>query len=93
MRGNDKAERPITEVAEITKVQEFAELNRVNQLRSITITGDVDRTQGVTSNMIYHADIGDGKKSFMDYFNQDIKSKYPSVYIKFEKSAKQKRID
>ncbi|MDB4862152.1 efflux RND transporter permease subunit [Pirellulaceae bacterium] len=91
VRGNDKAERPISEVAEITKVREFAELNRVNQLRSITITGDVDRTQGVTSNMIYHADIGDGKKSFMDYYNQDIKEKYPNVYIKFEGQAQQQK--
>ncbi len=57
VRGNDKAERPITEVAEITKVREFAELNRVNQLRSITITGDVDRTQGVTPNQIFQQDM------------------------------------
>ena len=57
VRGNDKAERPITEVAEITKVREFAELNRVNQLRSITITGDIDRTKGVTSNQIYQQDM------------------------------------
>ncbi len=91
VRGNDNAERPITEVAEITKVREFAELNRVNQLRSITITGDVDATQGVTSNMIYYADLGDGKKSFVDYFRTDIEEKYPNVYIKFEGQAQQQK--
>ena len=91
VRGADKAERPITEVAEITKVREFAELNRVNQLRSITIAGDVDVTQGVTSNMIYYANIGDGKKSFMEYFQTDIKEKYPDVYIKFEGQAQQQK--
>ena len=31
VRGNDRAERPITEVAEIEKVREYSELNRVNQ--------------------------------------------------------------
>ena len=91
VRGNDKAERPITEVAEITKVREYAELNRVNQLRSITISGDVDATTGVNSNMIYHADIGDGKKSFVDFFNTDIKAKYPNVYIMFEGEAQQQK--
>ena len=91
VRGNDKAERPITEVAEITKVREFAELNRVNQLRSITITGDVDPTTKVNSNMIYYSEIGDGKKPFLEYFNTDIKSKYPNVYIKFEGQAQQQK--
>ncbi len=40
----DKAgvERPITEVAEVSLKRGFSEINRVDQLRSITITADLD---------------------------------------------------
>ncbi|MBT4844828.1 MAG: efflux RND transporter permease subunit [Planctomycetaceae bacterium] len=89
VRGNDRAERPITEVAEIEKVREYSELNRVNQLRSITIAGDVDFSKKVTANLIFNGDVNDGKPSFNEFFEDTIKKKYPSVFLMYEGQAQQ----
>ncbi len=91
VRGNDRAERPFTEVADIEKVRVYAELNRVNQVRSITISGDIDFSKGVTANVIYSGDANDGKPSFREYLNTEIKQKYPNVYVKFEGQAQQQQ--
>lgn len=42
VRGSDNIERPITEVAEITIARGYSEINRVNQMRSVTVTADLD---------------------------------------------------
>ena len=89
VRGNDRAERPITEVAEIEKVREYSELNRVNQLRSITVTGDIDFSKGVTASAIFDGDVNDGKASFNEFFENTIKKKYPSVFLMYEGQAQQ----
>ncbi len=39
------ADRPITELAEIELTRGFSEINRVDQMRSITITADLDETR------------------------------------------------
>ena len=44
IRGNDGAERPITELAEVNVARGFAEINRIDQKRSITVTADVDQS-------------------------------------------------
>ncbi len=44
VRTADGVERPITELAEIESKRGFSEINRVDQLRSITISADVDET-------------------------------------------------
>ena len=46
VRGTDGIERPITELADITVTQAYSEINRLNQQRSITITADLDSTEG-----------------------------------------------
>jgi HAE1 family hydrophobic/amphiphilic exporter-1 len=44
VRTADGTERPITELAEIELSRGFSEINRVNQLRSITVSADLDET-------------------------------------------------
>jgi multidrug efflux pump subunit AcrB len=46
VRGADGIERPINELAEITVAQAYSEINRLDQQRSITITADLDTTEG-----------------------------------------------
>ncbi len=45
IRDSQGQERPITEVAEISHSRQVAEINRLNQKRSITVTADVDREE------------------------------------------------
>ncbi len=45
IRDNEGNERPLTEVAEISHSRELAEINRLDQRRSITITADLDAEQ------------------------------------------------
>ncbi len=45
VRTADGTERPITELAEIQLNRGFSEINRVDQMRSVTITADLDETQ------------------------------------------------
>jgi multidrug efflux pump subunit AcrB len=42
IRGTDGAERPITELARVDVKPSLAEINRVDQLRSITVSADVE---------------------------------------------------
>ena len=43
VRDAEGAERPLSEVAEVTYKRKVSEINRLNQMRSITVTADVDR--------------------------------------------------
>ncbi|NJN39768.1 MAG: efflux RND transporter permease subunit, partial [Gammaproteobacteria bacterium] len=42
VRGADGIERPITEIADITVTRGYSEINRLDQLRSITISAAID---------------------------------------------------
>ncbi|MDP7017028.1 MAG: efflux RND transporter permease subunit, partial [Pirellulaceae bacterium] len=46
IRGDDALERPLNEVAEVRVQRSFAEINRIDQMRSITISADVDEAAG-----------------------------------------------
>ena len=46
VRTGDGTERPITELVDYDTKQTIAEINRVNQMRSITISADVDSAAG-----------------------------------------------
>jgi multidrug efflux pump subunit AcrB len=46
VRDNQAVERPVTEVADISFARAPAEINRLNQKRSITVTADVNRQDG-----------------------------------------------
>ena len=45
VRTADGLERPITELAEVTVDRSPSEINRINRLRSVTVTADVDPTK------------------------------------------------
>jgi multidrug efflux pump subunit AcrB len=42
VRGSDNIERPITEIADITITRGYSEINRLDQMRSITVSAELD---------------------------------------------------
>lgn len=80
IRGNDGAERPVTELAEIEFERGYSEINRVNQLRAITVSADVDESEAnarvITAEM---------KKGFFE----DLKAEFPAVYVRWEGQQQQ----
>lgn len=46
VRAADGAERPLTELAEVGVQRDLAEINRIEQMRSITVSADVDEAVG-----------------------------------------------
>jgi len=52
VRDAQGVERPLTEVAELQYKRKVAEINRLNQLRSITVTADVDKLKANANNII-----------------------------------------
>ena len=52
VRTFDGAERPITELADVHVERGYSEINRIEQLRSITITADVDEVVGNAFNIV-----------------------------------------
>ncbi len=80
VRTADGIERPITELADIEPNRGFSEINRVDQMRSITITADVDE---VTAN----ADliIGELQRDFVP----QLTAAYPSLKLRWEGQREQ----
>jgi len=52
IRGENGVERPITEFADIIVDRGYSEINRVDQLRSITITADIIEGRGNATNTV-----------------------------------------
>jgi hydrophobic/amphiphilic exporter-1 (mainly G- bacteria), HAE1 family len=46
VRGADSIERPITELADITITRGYSEINRLDQMRSITVSAELDTALG-----------------------------------------------
>lgn len=46
VRGADNIERPITELADINVTRGYSEINRLDQLRAITVSAEIDTAQG-----------------------------------------------
>ncbi|MFV1964815.1 MAG: efflux RND transporter permease subunit [Pirellulaceae bacterium] len=80
VRTGDGSERPLTELAEITNERGYSEVNRVDQLRSITITADVDDTQG--NAYVATADL---RTAFMPKLFE----RYPDVRVRWEGQQEQ----
>jgi multidrug efflux pump subunit AcrB len=77
VRGTDGAEYPITELAEIEITRSASEINRVDQLRSITVSSDLDeQVEGANADEI----VEDLKTSFMP----ELFKTYPNVRIRWE---------
>lgn len=80
-RRPDGTEIPITELADIQVSRGYSEINRLNQLRSITITADLDTSEGNAQNIV------DQLKS--DYFPSLLSGKYAGVAVNWEGQQKQ----
>ncbi|MCO6453981.1 MAG: efflux RND transporter permease subunit [Pirellulaceae bacterium] len=75
VRTGDGAERPLTELAEVTVERGYAEINRVDQMRAVTISADVDDSQGNAFETV-----NDMKGQFLS----DLLARYPHVRVRWE---------
>ncbi len=80
VRTASGVERPITELAEIESKRGFSEINRVDQLRSITVSADVDETTA-NADLI----IGDLQRDFVP----QLTAKYPNLKLRWEGQREQ----
>lgn len=80
VRTNDGAERPLTEVAEITVKRGYSEINRIDQKRSITISADLDENKANASEIV-----GTLKSDFMP----ELLSEFPGVSVRWEGQQEQ----
>lgn len=80
IRGDDGVERPVTELADIKFARGYSEINRVNQLRSITVSADVDENKA--NARVITAEL---KGDFMG----ELKKQYPNVYVRWEGQQQQ----
>ncbi len=82
VRAADGTERPITELAEIKLNRGFSEINRVDQLRSITISADLDETTANADLII---------SELQQQFVPDMNQTFPDVSIRWEGQREQSR--
>jgi multidrug efflux pump subunit AcrB len=75
IRLSDGIERPITELAEIDVVRSYAEINRIDQSRAITISSDMDEDVGNADEIVT-----DLKASFLPA----LLTKHPALRVRWE---------
>ncbi|QDU47654.1 Multidrug resistance protein MdtB [Symmachiella dynata] len=80
VRTDDGAERPLTELADITVARSYGEINRIDQMRSITVTADMDEQVGNTSQTM---------AALRSDYMPKLLAKYPGVYARYEGEAEQ----
>ena len=80
VRSDDGVERPITELANVEPVRGYSEINRVDQLRSITISADMDEDVGNASQVV---------AAMRNEHMPEILRKYPGVKIRWEGQQRQ----
>ncbi len=74
IRGANRMELPLGEVADVQVQRGYSEIRRVNQMRSISVVADVDETRGNAFNVV-----SDLKANFVPEFNQ----KFPGVRLEW----------
>ena len=75
VRAGDGSERPLTELADVTLGRGYSEINRVDQLRSITVTADLDDTRANAAQIV-----SDLQANFMP----GLFGKFPDVRVRWE---------
>jgi multidrug efflux pump subunit AcrB len=80
IRASDGAERPLTELAHVQVERGYSEINRVDQLRSITITSDIKENEGNSRENV---------ATFKSKFVPQLAANYPNVRILWEGQAEQ----
>jgi multidrug efflux pump subunit AcrB len=76
IRTGDGAERPLMELAEITDDRSYAEINRIEQMRSITVTADVDDAEGNARDIVM---------SMQKEFMPGLLEQYPGIRVRWER--------
>lgn len=74
IRGTDRTERPLGEVAEVDVQRGYSEIRRVDQMRSIGIVADVDESRGNAFNVV-----SDLKANFVPDFREE----FPNVQLQW----------
>ncbi len=82
VRTQSGVELPITALAEVTYARGAAEINRVDQQRSITVTADVDSERANSSKII---------DEFRAKQLEEILKKYPQVRVRWEGQTEQRK--
>jgi multidrug efflux pump subunit AcrB len=82
VRTSDGEERPITELAEVNLSRGFSEINRVDQMRSVTISADLDEATA-NADLI----ISELQRTFIPEMN----SQFPNVGIRWEGQREQSK--
>jgi multidrug efflux pump subunit AcrB len=82
VRTGDGTERPLTELADIEVTRSPSEINRVNQLRSITISADVDDTKSNARLIV-------NKLRTRGGFIDRLQHKYPGLNVRWEGQQEQ----
>lgn len=80
IRTADGIERPVGELAEIEFVRSSNEINRIDQMRSITISGDVDTTRNNSFRVV---------EDFRTTFVPQLLAEHPGVFIRWEGQQQQ----
>ena len=80
VRTGDGAERPLTELADITVARSYGEINRIDQMRAITIKADMDEQLGNTA---------DTMSRFASRLHAGVIGRIPGVYARYEGEAEQ----
>lgn len=84
VRTADGSEVPITELADIKVTRGVTELNRINQLRSITISADVDESNP-------NANAADTVASLKKDFVPELFDRHPGIRIRWEGQEEERR--
>lgn len=80
VRTQDGVERPITELANVRVVRGYSEINRVDQLRSVTISADLDETKTSPDLVV---------NELRDNFIPLLQKQYPAISVRWEGQREQ----
>lgn len=84
VRTTDGAEYPITELADINVTRGVTEVNRIDQLRSITVSADVDESDP-------RANAADTVASLRKDFVPGMIERYPGIRVRWEGQEEERR--
>ncbi len=80
IRLEDGAERPLTELADINIARSASEISRIDQMRSIIVTADVDEETGNAFNIVSDLD---------QNFVPDLRAAFPNVRFRWQGQQEQ----
>lgn len=80
IRTEDGSQLPLTELADVTVARSYGEINRIDQMRAITITADMDDSLGNTADTI---------SALRKNYIPQLLAEYPGVRVRFEGEQEQ----